>query len=165
MRNKLNLLQSRNKPNLRNRKNKQSLQSSRRNRRSSNRKRSHRSRSNRRRAKNNTSSNRSRLSRTKRRVSSTSKPTAKRKNHRESTHEMVRRIGTDTNITKVVLVLTIMPALRKTVVATTTDAENTLTAAIGSTQEHIRHGFTSRTCTSFWEQMGSGMQWHTMTLL
>ena len=112
-------------------------------------------------------SNRSRLSRTKRRVSSitNSKPMAKRNNHRESTHEMVRRIGTDTNTTKVVLVLTIMPALKKTVGATTTDAESTLTAAIGSMQEHIRRGFTSRTCTSFWERTGSGMQWHTMTLL
>ena len=82
-----------------------------------------------------------------------------------STHETVRRTGRDTNITKVDLVLIIMPVLRKTVGAITTDAENTLTAAIGSMQEHIRHGFTSMTCTSFWERMGSGMQWHTMTLL
>src|SRR5579864_6724997 len=180
MRNKLNLLQSRNKPNLRNRKNKPSLQSrSRRNRRSSNRKRSHRSRSNRRRAKNKTSSNkpkannssnmsnRSRLSRMKRRVSSisNSKPMAKRNNHRESTHETVRRIGRDTNTAKVVLVLTTIPGLKKTVGATTTDAESTLTAAIGSMQEHIRRGFTSTMCTSFWERTGYGMQSHTMTLL
>jgi outer membrane biosynthesis protein TonB len=67
--------------------------------------------------------------------------------------------------TKVILVLTIMPALRKMVGATTTDAGSTLTAAIGSMQEHIRRGFTSRTCTSFWERMGYGMQLHTATLL
>src|SRR5580693_4087512 len=174
MRNKLNLLQSRNKPSLQSR--------SRRNRRSSNRKRSHRSRSNRRRAKNKTSSNkpkannsskrinmsnRSRLSRMKRRVSSisNSKPMAKRNNHRESTRETVRRIGRDTNTAKVVLVPTTIPGLKKTAGATTTDAESTLTAAIGSTQEHIRRGFTSTMCTSFWERTGYGMQSHTMILL
>ena len=93
------------------------------------------------------------------------KPMAMRNNHKVSTHEMVRKIGTDTNTTKVVLVLTIMPALRKTVGATTTDAGSTLTAAIGSMQEHIQRGFTSRTCTSLWERMGYGMQWRTITLL
>ena len=88
-----------------------------------------------------------------------------RNNRKASTREMVRKIGTDTNTTKVVLVLTITPALRKTVGATTTDAGNTLTVAIGSMQEHIRRGFTNRTCTSLWERMGSGMQWRTETLL
>ena len=39
--------------------------------------------------------------------------------------------------------------------------QSTPTAAIGSMQEHIRPGFTNRTCTSFWERTGSGMQWHT----
>ena len=93
------------------------------------------------------------------------KPMAKRNNHRANTHGMVRKIGTDTNITKVVLVLTITPALRKTVGATTAHAGSTLTAAIGSMQEHIRHGFTSGTCTSLWDRMGYGMQLHTVTLL
>src|SRR5580700_12129339 len=112
-------------------------------------------------------SNRSRLSRTKKGVSNTnsSKPMAMRKNHRASTHGMVRKIGTDTNTTKVVLAVTIMPALRKMVGATTRDVGNTLTAAIGSMQEHIRCGFTSGTCTSSWERMGYGMPWRTMTLL
>ena len=49
--------------------------------------------------------------------------------------------------------------------ALTGNVGNTLTAAIGSMQEHIRRGFTSGTCTSLWERMGYGMQWHTMTLL
>jgi hypothetical protein len=49
--------------------------------------------------------------------------------------------------------------------ATPTDAESTLMAAIGSMQQHIRRGFTNRTCTSLWERMGYGMQWHIMTLL
>ena len=111
------------------------------------------------------SNSRSRLSRTKRKVSSTNKPMAKRNNHRGSTHGTVRKIATDTNITKVILVLTIMPASRKMAGATTTDAASTLTAAIGSMQGHIRRGFTSRTCTSLWERMGYGMQWPPATLL
>ena len=45
------------------------------------------------------------------------------------------------------------------------DGGSTPTAAIGSMQEHIRRGFTSRTCTSLWERMGYGMQLHTVTLL
>jgi len=91
--------------------------------------------------------------------------TAMRKNHKPSTREMVRKIGTDTNTTKVILVRTIMPALRQVVGANTMDAGSTLTAAIGSMQQHIRRGFTSRTCTSLWERMGCGMQLHTVTLL
>lgn len=78
---------------------------------------------------------------------------------------MVRKTSTDTNTTKVILVVTIMPALRQVVGANTTDAGSTLTAAIGSMQEHIRRGFTSKTCTSLWERMGYGMQLHTVTLL
>lgn len=78
---------------------------------------------------------------------------------------MVRKTSTDTNTTKVILVVTIMPALRQVVGANTTDAASTLTAAIGSMQEHIRRGFTSKTCTSLWERMGYGMQLHTVTLL
>jgi hypothetical protein len=66
---------------------------------------------------------------------------------------------------KVILVPTIMDALRQVVGANTTDAGSTLTAAIGSMQEHIRRGFTSRTYTSLWERMGYGMQLHTVTLL
>jgi hypothetical protein len=46
-----------------------------------------------------------------------------------------------------------------------TDAGSTLTAAIGSMQERILRGFTSRTCTSFWERMGCDMQLHIATLL
>ncbi len=45
------------------------------------------------------------------------------------------------------------------------DVGSILTAAIGSMQEHIRRGFTSKTCTSLWERMGYGMQLHTVTLL
>ncbi len=157
---------------------------SKRNRKSSNSRLSHRSKSNKRRAKKRTSrsihnkarasnrkkrintNSRSRLSRTKRRVSSTNnKPMPKRSNHRANTHGMVRKISTDTNITKVVLVLTITPALRKTVGANTAHAGSTLTAAIGFMQEHIRHGFTSGTCTSLWDRMGYGMQLHMGTLL
>jgi hypothetical protein len=86
-------------------------------------------------------------------------------NHKPNTHEVVRKIGMDTNTTKVILVPTIMDALRQMVGASITDAGNTLMAAIGSMQEHIRRGFTSRTCTSLWERMGYGMRLHTVTLL
>ena len=184
MRNRLSLLQSRNKPNLRNRNSKLSLQSRNKpNRRNRNSKLSHRSKSKRRRAKNRTSRNRHATSQgpatarkettatadqdSAERSSSTnnSKPLAMRNNHKPSTHEMVRKIGTDTNTTKVILVLTIMPALRQVVGANSTDAGSTLTAAIGSMLEHIRGGFTSRTCTSLWERMGYGMRLHTVTLL
>ena len=44
------------------------------------------------------------------------------------------------------------------------DVGSILTAAIGSTLEHIHRGFTSRTCTSLWDRMGYGMQLHTVTL-
>jgi len=77
---------------------------------------------------------------------------------------MVRRIGRDTNTPKVVSVLIITPALSRMVGATPTDAGSTLTAAIGSMQQHIRRGFTSRTSTSFWEETDYGTQWHTATL-
>src|ERR1035441_6153915 len=182
-RNSKQSLQSSSRRNRRSSNSKQSLQSSsRRNRRSSNSKLSHRSKSNRRSAKNRTSrnrhSNKPRASNSKKRNNSNSrprlsrtsstnksKPLAMRNNHKPSTHEMVRKIGTDTNTTKVILALTIMPALRQVVGANTTDARSTLTAAIGSMQEHIRRGFTSRTCTSLWERMGYGTQLHTVTLL
>ena len=88
-----------------------------------------------------------------------------RNNHKPNTHEVVRKINTDTNTTKVILAPTIMDALRQVVGANITDAGNTLTVAIGSMQEHIRRGFTSRTCTSLWERMGYGMQLHMVTLL
>ena len=81
-------------------------------------------------------------------------------------HGMVRRISSGHEYsTKVDLVPTITPALRKTEGATTRDGGNTLTAAIGSMRDHIRRGFTSRMCTSSWARMGYGTRWHTPTLL
>ena len=60
--------------------------------------------------------------------------------------------------------MTIMPALKRMVVAFTMGVGITLTVDTGSMLEPIRRGFTSRTCTSLWERMGYGMQLHTATL-
>ena len=103
----------------------------------------------------------SRVSRTNRgnsRVSNTSKL-------KGSGPTMVRKIVAATSTTKVGLAVTIMAALKRMEGATTTDAGSTPTAAIGSMQEYTHRGFTSRTCTSSWEQMGYGMQFHTLTRL
>jgi hypothetical protein len=65
---------------------------------------------------------------------------------------------------KVGLDVTIMPALKRMVVAPTMVIASILTVDTGSMLEPIRRGFTSRTCTSLWERMGYGMQLHTATL-
>jgi outer membrane biosynthesis protein TonB len=93
------------------------------------------------------------------------KPKVKRNNHRASSHGTVRKTAPDTNTTKVILVQTITLALWQLAGAPTTDAASTPTAAIGSMQDHIQRGSTSRTSTSSWERMGYGMQWHPATLL
>src|SRR5580704_16864101 len=139
MKNRLNLLRSRKKPNHRNRKSRQSLQS---------RKQPS--------LKSRNSKSTPRLSRPKRKIRINIKPKVKRNNHRASSHGTVRKTAPDTYTTKVILVQTITLALWQLAGAPTTDAASTPTAASGST---------SRTCTSSWERMGYGMQWHPATLL
>ena len=121
-----------------------------------------------------TRSNRPRAINSSKRTTSTAdqdsaEPTQQANGQAQQSHGPVRTNGQkdspDTNTTRVNLVPTIMLALRQTVGATTTDDGSTLTAAIGSMQDRIQRGFTSRTCTSLWGQMGCGMQLHTVILL
>ena len=85
--------------------------------------------------------------------------------HKASTPRMVRKIVVDMNTARANLVLTIMTVSLQPGGAYIMDVGSILTAAIGSMQEHIRRGFTSKMCTSLWERMGYGMQLHTATLL
>ena len=76
---------------------------------------------------------------------------------------MVRKIVMGTSTALASSVLTIMPTSLQPEDAYTMDVGSILMAAIGSTLERIRRGFTSRTCTSLWDRMGYGMQLHTVT--
>ena len=86
-------------------------------------------------------------------------------NHKDSMPRMVRKIVAGMNTARVNLVLTIMPASLQLGDAYIMDVGSILSAAIGSTREHIRRGFTSKMCTSLWDRMDYGMQLHTVTLL
>src|ERR1700734_1022138 len=85
--------------------------------------------------------------------------------HTPSMPRMVRKIVADMYTARVDLALTIMLASLQPGDANTMDVGSFLTAAIGSTQEPIRRGFTSKMCTSLWDLMDYGMQLHTVTLL
>jgi len=82
-----------------------------------------------------------------------------------NTQKMARKIVADMNTARVNLVLTTMPASFQPGDACIMDVGSILSAAIGSMQEHIRRGFTSKMCTSLWDRMDYGMQLHTVTLL
>src|ERR1700689_2336782 len=107
------------------------------------------------------SNSRPKLNRTMREISIHKKPRLNRNNHRASSRATARKTAPDTCTTKVTLVQPIMLALRQMAGASPTDAASTPTAAIGSTPDHTQRGFTSRTCTSSWEQMACGTQCHT----
>src|ERR1700723_2523354 len=107
------------------------------------------------------SNSRPKLNRTMREISIHKKPRLNRNNHRASSRATARKTAPDTCTTKVTLVQPIMLALRQMAGASPTDAASTPTAAIGSTPDRTQRGFTSRTCTSSWEQMACGTQCHT----
>src|ERR1700722_1667854 len=161
MRKRQNLLRSRNKPNHKNKKSSQRLQN--RKRPSHKNKKSRPNLQSRKQPnhRNKNSNSRPKLNRTMREISIHKKPRLNRNNHRASSRATARKTAPDTCTTKVTLVQPIMLALRQMAGASPTDAASTPTAAIGSTPDRTPRGFTSRTCTSSWEQMACGTQCHT----